>query len=59
MYTNAQIENPFGRILNNFNVTVNVSQRQSNMEEILLCLEYLLRNKYQDYRIGQLMLCVS
>jgi hypothetical protein len=28
------------------------------MKEMFLRLAYLLRNKDQDYRIGQLMLCV-
>jgi hypothetical protein len=35
-----------------------IDQRQRKMKEIFLRLEYLLRNKHEDYRIGQLMLCV-
>jgi hypothetical protein len=51
MNPNAQLKDAFGR-------TQQFNQRQRKMKEIFLHLEYLSQNIDQDYRIGQLMLCV-
>jgi hypothetical protein len=51
MYPNAQLEGAFERTVNS-STNVNVKWKK------FLRLEYFSRNKDQNYRMGQLMLCV-